>query len=60
MQESIPEYAVADLAECRRCHRKFNKDRIYKHESVCQGERIDVRKPNPKELEVQYKRQTKE
>jgi len=49
MQESIPEYAVADLAECRRCHRKFNKDRIYKHESVCQGERVDVRKPNPKE-----------
>ena len=31
-----------NLVPCRRCGRKFNADRVGKHEKVCQGERVQV------------------
>lgn len=53
----IPEYASSgrdDRVECRKCKRKFNPDRIQKHQSVCIGPINEfVEKPIPK---VQKKR----
>lgn len=53
----IPEYAASgrdDRVECRKCRRKFNPDRIQKHQSVCIGPINEfVEKPVPK---VQKKR----
>lgn len=32
----------SNLVPCRRCGRKFNADRVAKHENVCKGERVQV------------------
>jgi hypothetical protein len=31
-----------NLVACRRCGRKFNSDRVGKHENVCKGERVQI------------------
>jgi DNA-directed RNA polymerase subunit RPC12/RpoP len=53
---AIPEYASGadDRVQCRKCKRKFNPDRIQKHQSVCIGPINEfVEKPVPR---VQKKR----
>ncbi|KAM3141996.1 hypothetical protein pb186bvf_005869 [Paramecium bursaria] len=40
------------LAQCRRCGRKFNPDRIRKHESVCIGPEPDVSAIKKKQFEI--------
>lgn len=34
---------MGNLVPCRNCGRKFNADRVGKHERVCQGERVEVK-----------------
>ena len=41
-----PEPAEVELEKCRKCHRRFAKDRIDKHYGVCKGN-LEVEMPKP-------------